>query len=114
MKDNLKLCTWILGRFSMYFVSFLLLIFAVVVGVVYFKDGNLINLWEMPLDYGSFCLGELLGIYTPQRDLFLMPNQNAVRPDIVFVLIGLAYIVANLLTIRDFDRSRENNLTVEG
>lgn len=99
--ETFKLIAWTIGRMAMYFISFVAIICFIAVAVTYMKYGSLVNLWEMPLDAGTTCLGEVLGIYHPHGDLFLLPNQEAVRPDIFVVLFAGAMLGSCILTMED-------------
>lgn len=101
---DLKAMFWLIGRLAMYFTLLTLFVFAVAVTAIYIKDGSLVNLWEMQLDCSSSCLGEVLGVYTPQNDLSLMPNQEAVHSDIFYAYMAIAYLGASWLTIMDLHK----------
>lgn len=103
-KETFQLMSWTMGRLGLYFTLMVLLLLAIIATSVYIQNGSLVNLWEMPLNYGSTCLGEVLGVYTPKHDLFLMPNQAAIRSDVLYVIVGFAFIAANALTIRDWHK----------
>ena len=114
MKHNdLKVVAWLIGRLATYFVLLMVFNLTVAVCTIYIKDGSLINLWKMQLDCTTSCLGEVLGVYTPQSDLSSMPNQDAVHSDIVYALMLFAYLAACWMTVKDLHKREMTNKKVD-
>lgn len=59
--------------------------------------GNIQN----TVNNGETYLGEVLGVYTSQHDLFLMPNRDAMSFDLLVVLFAFAFVIATGLTLQD-------------